>query len=158
VEGVSLDLPAGSFLALLGASGSGKTTLLKLIGGYLVPSAGRVVLAGRDVTALPPERPRVGLVFQSYALFPHQSARGNLAFRLQVRGVPGAARRRRVEEALDRVALAPAARDRGRGGLSGGQQQRVALARALVIEPELLLLDEPLANLDRRLREQVRGE
>jgi ABC-type Fe3+/spermidine/putrescine transport system ATPase subunit len=158
VEAVTLDLPAGSFLALLGASGSGKTTLLKLIGGYLSPSAGRVVLAGRDVTALPPERRRVGMVFQSYALFPHQSARGNVAFGLEVRGVARAERRRRVEEALDRVALDPAARDRRPTGLSGGQQQRVALARALVIEPELLLLDEPLANLDRRLREQVRGE
>jgi ABC-type Fe3+/spermidine/putrescine transport system ATPase subunit len=155
---VSLDLPVGSLFALLGASGSGKTTLLKLIGGYLTPDEGRVLLAGRDVTALPPERRRVGMVFQSYALFPHLSARGNVAFGLEVRGVSRAERQRRVEEALDRVGLAEDARDRRPAGLSGGQQQRVALARALVIEPDLLLLDEPLANLDRRLREQVRGE
>ncbi len=155
---MSLELPAGSFFALLGASGSGKTTLLKLIGGYLIPEKGRIALAGRDVTALPPERRHVGMVFQSYALFPHLSARGNVAFGLEVRGVPRPERRRRVEEALDRVALAEEARDRKPAGLSGGQQQRVALARALVIEPDLLLLDEPLANLDRRLREQVRGE
>jgi ABC-type Fe3+/spermidine/putrescine transport system ATPase subunit len=158
VAGVSLDLPAGGFFALLGASGSGKTTLLKLIGGYLSPARGSIVVAGRDVTALPPERRQIGMVFQSYALFPHLSARRNVAFGLEVRGVPGPERRRRVEEALDRVALAAEARERRPAGLSGGQQQRVAVARALVIEPDLLLLDEPLANLDRRLREQVRGE
>jgi ABC-type Fe3+/spermidine/putrescine transport system ATPase subunit len=158
LEGVSLELPGGSFFALLGASGSGKTTLLRLLGGYLPPARGRIILNGRDVTTLPPERRNVGMVFQSYALFPHLSARGNVAFGLEVRSVPRAERRRRVEEALDRVGLAPEARDRRPGGLSGGQQQRVALARALVIEPDLLLLDEPLANLDRRLRESVRGE
>jgi ABC-type Fe3+/spermidine/putrescine transport system ATPase subunit len=158
VEDVTLDVAAGSFFALLGASGSGKTTLLKLIGGYLTPHTGRVVIAGRDVTDLPPERRRVGMVFQSYALFPHLSARGNVAFGLEARGVPAPERRRRVEEMLDRVALPTETRDRKPAGLSGGQQQRVALARALVIEPDLLLLDEPLANLDRRLSEQVRGE
>jgi putative spermidine/putrescine transport system ATP-binding protein len=155
---VSLDVPAGSFFALLGASGSGKTTLLKLIGGYLTPGRGKVLVAGRDVTGLPPEHRRIGMVFQSYALFPHLSARGNVAFGLEARKVPAAERHRRVEEALDRVAVPPEARDRRPAGLSGGQQQRVALARALVIEPDLLLLDEPLANLDRRLCEQVRGE
>jgi ABC-type Fe3+/spermidine/putrescine transport system ATPase subunit len=116
------------------------------------------LVAGRDVTDLPPERRGVGMVFQSYALFPHLTARGNVAFGLQMRRVPRQEQTRRVEEMLDRVGLDPAARDRRPGALSGGQQQRVALARALVIEPDLLLLDEPLANLDRRLREQVRGE
>ncbi|MFO0842769.1 MAG: ABC transporter ATP-binding protein [Gemmataceae bacterium] len=158
VEGVALDVPAGSFFALLGASGCGKTTLLKLIGGYLTPGRGRVLVAGHDVTDLPPERRRIGMVFQSYALFPHLSARGNVAFGLEARKVPAHERHRRVEEALDRVAVPAESRDRKPAGLSGGQQQRVALARALVIEPDLLLLDEPLANLDRRLCEQVRGE
>jgi ABC-type Fe3+/spermidine/putrescine transport system ATPase subunit len=158
LEDVSLHMPAGSLFALLGGSGSGKTTLLRVIGGYLTPARGRVVLGGQDVTALPPERRNVGMVFQSYALFPHLSARRNVAFGLEVRGVPRGERHRRVEEALDRVGLAADARDRRPAGLSGGQQQRVALARALVIEPDVLLLDEPLANLDRRLRDQVRGE
>jgi ABC-type Fe3+/spermidine/putrescine transport system ATPase subunit len=158
LEEVSLELPAGSLFALLGGSGSGKTTLLRVIGGYLSPARGQVILNGRDVTALPPERRNVGMVFQSYALFPHLSARRNVSFGLEVRGMPRAERHRRVEEALDRVGLPVDARDRRPAALSGGQQQRVALARALVIEPDLLLLDEPLANLDRRLRDQVRGE
>lgn len=155
---MTLEIPAGSFFALLGASGSGKTTLLKLLGGYLLPGQGRILVGGQDVTTLPPERRQMGMVFQSYALFPHLSARGNVAFGLEVRGLPRAERVRRVEEVLDRVALPPDLRDRKPAALSGGQQQRVALARALVIDPDLLLLDEPLANLDRQLRQQVRGE
>jgi putative spermidine/putrescine transport system ATP-binding protein len=158
VSDIHLSLEPGSFFALLGPSGSGKTTLLRLIGGYLAPMTGRISLAGHDVTALPPERRRVGMVFQNYALFPHLTARGNVAFGLEVRGVARAECRRRVDELLDLVGLVPDERDRRPGQLSGGQQQRVALARALAIEPALLLLDEPLSNLDRRLREQLRDE
>ncbi len=158
VSDFHLSLEPGSLFALLGPSGSGKTTLLRLIGGYLAPATGRISLAGRDVTALPPERRRIGMVFQNYALFPHLSARGNVAFGLEVRGVARAECRRRVDELLDLVGLVSDERDRRPGQLSGGQQQRVALARALAIEPALLLLDEPLSNLDRRLREQLRDE
>jgi ABC-type Fe3+/spermidine/putrescine transport system ATPase subunit len=158
LDGLDLALEQGTFFALLGPSGCGKTTLLRVVGGYLSPAAGRVVIAGADVTAEPPERRDVGMVFQSYALFPHLTARDNVAFGLQMRRVPRAERNRRVDAMLDRVGLSPAERQRKPAQLSGGQQQRVALARALVIEPRLLLLDEPLANLDRRLREQLRGE
>jgi ABC-type Fe3+/spermidine/putrescine transport system ATPase subunit len=158
VRDVSLAVPAGQLLALLGPSGCGKTTLLKLIGGYLAPAAGRVFLRGRDVTALPPEARNAGTVFQSYALFPHLTARQNVAFGLEIRRVPRAERENRVEAMLDRVGLSAAERDRKPAALSGGQQQRVALARALVIGPDVLLLDEPLANLDRHLRDQLRAE
>ncbi len=155
---ISLTVPAGRFLTLLGPSGCGKTTLLKLIGGYLFPTSGSVKLGGRDVTALPPEGRNVGMVFQNYALFPHLSARRNVAFGLEVRGVPRPERERRVEAMLDLVGLTGPERERRPAGLSGGQQQRVALARALVYSPDLLLLDEPLANLDRHLRDQLRAE
>jgi ABC-type Fe3+/spermidine/putrescine transport system ATPase subunit len=158
VAGIDLSLHTGEFFALLGPSGCGKTTLLRLIGGYLSPGSGRVILRGEDVTDRPPERRDVGMVFQSYALFPHLSARENVAFGLEMRGIPRRECQQRVEEMLDRVGLATAERGRKPTQLSGGQQQRVALARALVIEPRLLLLDEPLANLDRRLREQLRTE
>jgi ABC-type Fe3+/spermidine/putrescine transport system ATPase subunit len=158
LDRLDLTVPAGKFLALLGPSGCGKTTLLRLVGGYLKPTAGRIVLHGRDVTDLPPERRGVGMVFQNYALFPHLSARRNVAFGLEVRGVPKAERQQRVEAMLDRVGLGAAERERRPAALSGGQQQRVALARALVIEPSLLLLDEPLANLDRSLRDQLATE
>jgi ABC-type Fe3+/spermidine/putrescine transport system ATPase subunit len=158
LDRLDLALPAGKFLALLGPSGCGKTTLLRLVGGYLKPTVGRIFLHGRDVTELPPERRDVGMVFQNYALFPHLSARRNVAFGLEVRGTPRSERQQRVETMLDRVGLGPAERDRRPAALSGGQQQRVALARALVIEPTLLLLDEPLANLDRSLRDQMAGE
>jgi ABC-type Fe3+/spermidine/putrescine transport system ATPase subunit len=158
VDGVSLGLVPGTFFGLLGPSGCGKTTLLRLVGGYHRPQAGVIRLAGRDVTDWPPERRNVGMVFQNYALFPHLSARGNVAFGLEMRGVPHRERARRVEDMLDRVGLAIAERSRKPHELSGGQQQRVALARALVLAPQVLLLDEPFANLDRRLREQMRGE
>ena len=156
--GSTLALQAGTFFALLGPSGCGKTTLLRLIAGYLSPSSGRVSVAGRDITDWSPERRDVGMVFQSYALFPHLSARDNVSFGLEMRRIEKAERQRRVEEMLDRVGLSLAERVRKPAHLSGGQQQRVALARALVIAPRLLLLDEPLANLDRRLREQMRVE
>ena len=158
VRDVSLALPAGKLLALLGPSGCGKTTLLKLLGGYLAPSAGRVFLRGRDVTALPPEARNAGTVFQNYALFPHLTARQNVAFGLEVRRVARAVCDRQVDDMLARVGLSAEERDRKPARLSGGQQQRVALARALVIEPDVLLLDEPLANLDRQLRDQLRAE
>ncbi len=158
VRDISLAVPAGQLLALLGPSGCGKTTLLKLLGGYLTPSAGRVELRGRDVTALPPEARNAGMVFQNYALFPHLTARQNVAFGLEIRRVSRTERDRRVNHILDRVGLSTDERDRKPAALSGGQQQRVALARALVIEPDVLLLDEPLANLDRHMRDQLRGE
>jgi ABC-type Fe3+/spermidine/putrescine transport system ATPase subunit len=158
VADFSLSVGRGELFALLGPSGCGKTTLLRLIGGYLAPRSGAVRLDGRDVTALPPERRDVGMVFQSYALFPHLRAADNVAFGLEMRGVPGPERRRRVAAMLERVGLTPEEGRRYPAQLSGGQQQRAALARALVIEPRLLLLDEPLANLDRGLREQLRGE
>src|SRR5262249_10586573 len=126
--------------------------------GYLAPGSGRVSLRGRDVTALPPERRNVGMVFQNYALFPHLSARRNVAFGLEVRRVPRAERERRVEAVLERVGLTPAEPDRKPDARRGGQQQGVALARALVFARALLLLDEPLANLDRHLRDQLRAE
>jgi ABC-type Fe3+/spermidine/putrescine transport system ATPase subunit len=158
VRGVRLEIAPGTFTVLLGASGGGKSTLLKLLGGSLRPQAGQIHLAGREITALPPERRNIGTVFQSYALFPHLDARANVAFGLEMRRLPRAEITTRVEAMLDRVALPTEARRRKPGELSGGQQQRVALARALVIEPDLLLLDEPLANLDRHLRDQVRQE
>jgi ABC-type Fe3+/spermidine/putrescine transport system ATPase subunit len=158
VQDVSLAVPGGQLLTLLGPSGCGKTTLLKLVGGYLVPAAGRVFLRERDVTAVPPESRNAGMVFQNYALFPHLTARQNVAFGLEARRVPRAERDKRVSAMLDRVGLTADERDRKPAALSGGQQQRVALARALVIKPDVLLLDEPLANLDRQLREQLRAD
>lgn len=157
VRDVTFSVPEGRFLTLLGPSGCGKTTLLKLIGGYLTAAAGRVRLLGRDVTGWPPERRDAGTVFQSYALFPHLSARRNVSFGLEVRGLPYRTCLDRADALLERAGLTPAERDRKPAALSGGQQQRVALARALVIRPDVLLLDEPFANLDRLLREQLRG-
>jgi ABC-type Fe3+/spermidine/putrescine transport system ATPase subunit len=152
-----LEVNAGEFLTLLGPSGSGKTTLLNIAAGYLAPDTGRVLVGGRDVTDLPPRRRNIGMVFQNYALFPHLSVWENVAYGLRARGVPAAELERRTAAALELVQLA------GYGGrairqLSGGQQQRVALARALVIEPDVLLMDEPLGALDRQLRQQVQLE
>jgi len=158
VEEVSFELDEGRFLCLLGPSGCGKTTLLRLLGGYVHATSGRIFLGDMELTAWPAERRDIGMVFQSYALFPHLSARDNVAFPLAVRRVPRAARARRVEAMLDRVHLTIAERARRPSELSGGQQQRVALARALVFEPRVLLLDEPFANLDRQLRERLRTE
>lgn len=158
VRDVSLSVPQGAFVTLLGPSGCGKTTLLRLIGGYLSPSHGRIVLHEKDVTSLPAHARDVGMVFQNYALFPHLSVRRNVAFGLEVRRQHSSIVREQVESALDRVGLAVELRDRLPRQLSGGQQQRVALARALAFGPSLLLLDEPLASLDRHLREQLRAE
>jgi len=157
VDGLSLVLERGEVLALLGPSGSGKTTTLRLLAGFEVPDAGRVLLEGRDVTPLPPVARRFGMVFQHYALFPHLDVGANVAFGLESRGVRGTELHRRVVEALALVDLAGYER-RAVAKLSGGQQQRVALARALAPEPRVLLLDEPLSNLDPALRERTRRE
>ncbi len=157
VEALSLQVREGELLGMLGPSGCGKTTTLRMIGGLLPASAGRIVVAGRDITDLPPHRRDMGIVFQNYALFPHMTVVQNLAFGLEMRGVKRADIARRVQRALEMVRL-PGFADRRPRQLSGGQQQRVALARALIIEPSILLLDEPLSNLDANLREEMRVE
>jgi putative spermidine/putrescine transport system ATP-binding protein len=157
VDRLSLSLERGEVLALLGPSGSGKTTTLRLLAGFESPDRGRVVLEGHDVTQLAPVARRFGMVFQHYALFPHLDVGANVAFGLESRGVRGADLVRRVAEALALVDLAGFER-RPVASLSGGQQQRVALARALAPEPSVLLLDEPLSNLDPALRERTRRE
>jgi putative spermidine/putrescine transport system ATP-binding protein len=153
VDGLSLDVARGEFLALLGPSGSGKTTTLRLLAGFETPDQGRVVVDGEDVTALPPAQRRFGMVFQHYALFPHLDVGENVAFGLARRGDAAA----RVATALAMVDLSGFERRRV-AELSGGQQQRVALARSLAPEPRVLLLDEPLSNLDPALRERTRHE
>jgi ABC-type Fe3+/spermidine/putrescine transport system ATPase subunit len=162
VDGVSLEVRAGELLALVGASGSGKTTTLRMAAGYEVPDAGTISLTDRDgtprdITRVPPERRGFGMVFQHYALFPHMSVEENVAFGLEARGVGRAARLARAREALRTVGLDRAG-PRPVQSLSGGEQQRVALARAVVIEPRVLLLDEPLSNLDPTLRAATRDE
>jgi ABC-type Fe3+/spermidine/putrescine transport system ATPase subunit len=157
VDNISLEIAAGELLALIGASGSGKTTTLRIVAGYEIPDSGQVVLDGQDITALPPQKRAFGMVFQHYALFPHMSVEDNVAFGLEARGIAKATRLERARSALDSVGLGSAGR-RGIQSLSGGEQQRVALARALVIEPQVLLLDEPLSNLDPTLRQATRDE
>ena len=154
---IDLEVEKGEFLSLLGPSGCGKTTTLHLIAGLLAPSEGRLLLAGRDITDLPPPRRDMGLVFQNYALFPHKTIFDNVAFGLRMRKVPRLQIRDRVDRMLDLVGL-PGVEARTPDQLSGGQRQRVALARALVIEPTILLLDEPLSNLDAVLRKRMRYE
>jgi spermidine/putrescine ABC transporter ATP-binding subunit len=157
VDGLDLVVGEGEFLSLLGPSGCGKTTTLNLIAGFVPPTAGRIVIDGEDVTGRPAHRRGLGVVFQSYALFPHLSVRENVAFGLRERRMAAAEIERRVGEALELVRLDRQGRQRP-GELSGGMQQRVALARALVYRPRVLLLDEPLAALDRKLREGMRDE
>jgi putrescine transport system ATP-binding protein len=157
VDRVSLAVEAGEFFALLGPSGCGKTTLLRLIAGFETPDQGRVVIDGADVTATPPYARPVNMMFQSYALFPHLDVAGNIAFGLRQEGMDRRRRAARVEEMLALVQMTGFGRRRPHE-LSGGQRQRVALARALAKMPKLLLLDEPLAALDRKLREQTRLE
>ena len=157
VKDLSLEVVAGEFLFLLGPSGSGKTTLLRLIGGYEQPTRGRIEMGRQDITRLPIHRRNIGMVFQNYALFPHMTVAQNVAFGLKMRRVEAKEVRTRVAEALELVELDGLAQ-RFPDQLSGGQQQRVALARAVVYRPELLLLDEPLANLDRQLRDNMRFE
>jgi ABC-type Fe3+/spermidine/putrescine transport system ATPase subunit len=157
VDALTLEVHRGELLALIGASGSGKTTTLRIIAGHEMPDEGRVLLDGRDITTLPPRNRGFGMVFQHYALFPHMTVGENVAFGLEARGVPKAKRRERAERALANVGLVGAA-PRQVQSLSGGEQQRVALARALIIEPNVLLLDEPLSNLDPTLRRSTRDE
>jgi putative spermidine/putrescine transport system ATP-binding protein len=157
LHAVDLTVYEGEFLSLLGPSGCGKTTTLNLIAGFVPPTAGRILIDGEDVTARPAHLRGLGVVFQSYALFPHLSIRENVAFGLRERRMPAAEIERRVGEALELVRLDRSGRQRP-SELSGGMQQRVALARALVYRPRVLLLDEPLAALDRKLRESMRDE
>ncbi len=157
VDSVTLDIAAGEFFSLLGPSGCGKTTSLRMIAGFEHPDSGRVHVGGNDITDLPVHRRDMGMVFQSYALFPHRTVAENVAFGLRMRDVPKPEIERRVAAALTQVALT-GFETRRPGQLSGGQQQRVALARALVVEPPVLLCDEPLGALDRKLRQQMQFE
>jgi len=157
VHEVSLDIEAGEFFALLGPSGCGKTTLMRLIAGFEQPDEGRVFIGGVDMTDVPPHKRPVNMMFQSYALFPHMSVEKNIGFGLQQEGAPRAEITERVAEMLRLVQLEGLGKRRP-AQLSGGQKQRVALARALAKRPKLLLLDEPLAALDRKLREQTQFE
>jgi iron(III) transport system ATP-binding protein len=157
LKNIDLQIEAGDFFAFLGPSGCGKTTLLRLIAGFESAQTGRVVIGDRDVSYLPPWQRDLGMVFQSYALWPHMTIRRNVAFGLEERRVPRGEIRQRVDRALELVGLLELA-ERRPSQLSGGQQQRVALARTIVIEPQVLLLDEPLSNLDAKLRIQMRHE
>ena len=157
VNDISLSVREGEFITLLGPSGCGKTTLLRLLAGFETPDAGSILLAGEDVSHLPPYRRSVNQVFQSYALFPHLTVRENVGFGLRMQQVPAAAAAERIREALATVSLEPMA-DRFPHQLSGGQRQRVALARAIVCRPKVLLLDEPLSALDAKLRHAMQLE
>jgi spermidine/putrescine transport system ATP-binding protein len=157
LDDVSLDIAPESYTVLLGPSGSGKTTLLSILGGFLKPSEGQVLIKGEDCTTMPPAKRPTTTVFQDYALFPHMTVGNNVGFGLRMRGVSGAERAKRAREGLALVGLAEAF-DKKPHQLSGGQRQRVALARALVVEPSVLLLDEPLGALDLKLRRQMQDE
>ena len=154
LRGVSLDVPAGQLLCVLGPSGGGKSTLLRVVAGLERPVAGRVVLDGADLAGVPAHERSVGLMFQDYALFPHRNVAQNVAFGLRMAGEDAASTRARVAELLELVGL-PGAQDRPVSQLSGGEQQRVARARALAPRPRLLMLDEPMGSLERALRERL---
>lgn len=155
LENLSLEIPSGSFFTLLGPSGCGKTTLLRVIAGFIIPQSGKVQFADRNVTTVPPHRRNTGLVFQDYALFPHKSVFENVAYGLRARNVNETTIKDKVTTYLGRVGLASFA-ERAPSALSGGQRQRVALARSLAIEPDVLLMDEPLSALDANLRQEMR--
>ncbi len=157
VDNVSLDIMAGEFFVLLGPSGCGKTTLLRMIAGFEVPTEGQILIDGQDMSAVPPNKRPVNMVFQSYAVFPHMSVADNVAYGLKIRGVGRGEREDRVREALELVKLG-GFEDRMPDQMSGGQRQRVALARSLVMRPKVLLLDEPLSALDAKLRAQMQFE
>src|SRR5689334_1400261 len=157
VKDVDLAIAKGSFVTLLGPSGCGKTTILRSIAGLVSPTSGEIVVAGRRINDVPIYKRNIGLVFQNYALFPHKTVADNIAFGLKYRDVPRADIARKVKRALDMVRL-PGVEKKLPSQLSGGQQQRIALARAIVIEPDVLLLDEPLSALDANLREEMRTE
>src|SRR5690349_7120287 len=161
VDDVSLEIQAGEFLTLLGPSGCGKTTTLRMIAGFITPDSGSIAVGGEVLSTpegvVPPEKRRMGMVFQNYAIWPHKTVFENVAFGLQVMKIPKQETARRVGEMLGLVGLEGLDK-RYPSQLSGGQQQRVALARSLVVEPSILLLDEPLSNLDAKLRERMRGE
>ena len=154
---VTLDVARGELVALLGSSGCGKTTLLRSIAGFVTPQSGRIRIAGRDITGLPPEKRGTAMMFQSYALWPHMSVAGNIGYGMRMRGAARGAIARRVEELLALMQLQGYAA-RSVVQLSGGQRQRVALARALAVDPALLLLDEPMSNLDYKVRIELRHE
>ncbi len=157
VSGVDLDLPDGQLISFLGPSGSGKTTLFRLVAGLEPPTAGAVFLDGKDITGIPTHKRNVGMVFQSFALFPHLTVGQNVAYGLRIRGIDKQTRKQRIDELLELVRM-PDVADRHISQLSGGQQQRVAMARALALEPVLFLLDEPLSALDAKLREAMQVE
>ncbi len=157
VKEVSLEIPHGKLVTLLGPSGCGKTTILRMIAGLEVPTSGKIFLGNEDITNLPPNERKITMVFQSYALFPHMNVYENIAYGLKVKHVQEEEIRSAVKEALEMVGLSGFEK-RGSNELSGGQQQRVAVARALVLKPKVLLFDEPLSNLDAKLRNRMRGE
>lgn len=157
LDNVSLDIEAGEFIVLLGPSGCGKTTLLSILGGFLSPTEGRITIGGKDMTNVPPARRPTTTMFQDYALFPHMKLKDNVGFGLRMRGVAKTEREERAKSFLDLVGLKSSA-DKRPHELSGGQRQRVALARALAVDPDVLLLDEPLGALDLKLRRQMQDE
>ena len=157
LDDVSFELKKGEFLTMLGPSGSGKTTSLRVIAGFVAPTSGQLLIDGRDMTGVSPQKRNIGMMFQDYALFPHMNVADNVAYPLETRGVARAERRKRAMEMLEIVGLAHCA-DRFPKQMSGGQQQRVALARALVFNPDIVLLDEPMAALDKKLRTQMQIE
>ena len=155
VDELNVDIEQGEFFSLLGPSGCGKSTTLRMLAGFIAPSTGRISVHGRDITDLPPETRDIGIVFQNYAIFPHMTVFDNIAFGLVERNEDRATIKRKVDAALEQVGLAGYG-DRYERALSGGQKQRVALARVLVVEPEILLLDEPLSALDKKMREEMK--
>lgn len=157
LDDVSLDVASGEFLTLLGPSGSGKTTLLNVLAGFIRPDSGKVLFGENEITLTPPHKRDIGMVFQNYALFPHMTVAGNVAYPLKLRGVSRAETEEKVRRALDIVQLGGFG-ERNVDQLSGGQKQRVALARAIIFEPRVVLMDEPLSALDKKLREQMQIE